>query len=414
MSKNLHLEHIEDLMLMLGSDGVKESFEYIDDLVKTFSGQPKNTGKYSTKWDGAPAIFCGPDPADGNFFVAKKGLFNKNPKLYKSIQEINNDNIVDDLKKVFTAVFKYMKPIFDSGKLKDVVQGDFLFHTLGGSNNRKIVRDVHGENCVIFKPQLISYCIPDHDELYDAAKACKLCVVIHAKYPIANVDSVQNLSVNFGFDASQYSTKDCLILSPFTSELGSSMMITISERNKLKTWRAVAKTHLPKCSSFLDEIASSHDDTFGVAYFIKQYFNAKVREGQKVNNAAKFYTDFCNYYQKKFIDKWSALSDPKAISRWKKKYKEGYVLLRSNKKQFISMVVLYNTIQNIKNIFVPKLESGERFKTYYYDENTGTYEVGNQEGYVIVRESTRAVKLVQRLGGFSERNFNEQKKWAKK
>jgi len=92
----------------------------------------------------------------------------------------------------------------------------------------------------------------------------------------------------------------------------------------------------------------------------------------------------------------------------------GMDFLKANKKQFIAMVALYNTIQNIKNIFVPKLESGERFRAYYYDEKTGTYEVGNQEGYVAIRESDRAVKLVQRLGGFSERNFNAIKQWAKK
>ena len=410
MAKNLHLEHIEDLMLMMGSDGVKESFKYIDDLIKTFSGDPKNTRKYSTKWDGAPAIFCGPDPADGQFFVAKKGLFNKNPKLYKSLGEIKSDTIVEELKKVFTAVFTYMKPIFDAGKLKDVVQGDFLFH----SGTRKIVNDVHNENCIIFKPQLISYCIPDHDDLYDAAKKCKLCVVIHAKYPVAGVASVADLSVNFGFDASQHSTKDCLILSPFTSELGSRMMITRSEKTKLVNWKRASTRLLPKCSKFLDEIAESHDDPFGVAYFIKQYFNARVREGQKVTSASKFYQDFCNYYESKFRAKWSSLKQPPKIAEWKKKFYEGYQVLHDNKSAFISMVALYNTIQNIKNIFVPKLESGERFRTYYYDEETGTYEVGNQEGYVIVRESTTAVKLVQRLGGFSERNFNEMKAWAKK
>lgn len=409
MSKNLHLEHIEDLMLMLGSAGVKESFEYIDDLVETFSGQPKNTGKYSTKWDGAPAIFCGPDPADGQFFVAKKGLFNKKPILFKSIKEIEDGESRTDLANTFKAVYRGMKPLYDSGKLKDVVQGDFLFHS-----GTRTLRKVMGENCVLFKPQLIAYCIPDHDDLYDAAKECKVCVVIHAKYPKGSAETVADLSVNFGFDASHLSTKDCLILSPFTSELGSNMILTQSETNKLKTWKITAKRYLPRCSAFLDTIAKTHDDNFGIAYFIKQYFNAKVREGQKVNSAAKFYNDFCAYYRQKFIDKWSGLTDPKAITRWKKKFKEGYVILHSNKNEFISMVVLYNTIQNIKNIFVPKLESGERFKAFYYNEEDGTYEVGDQEGYVMVRESTRAVKLVQRLGGFSERNFNEQKKWSKK
>jgi len=410
MTKNTHLEHIEDLMLMFGEQGVKESFSYIDDLVQTFSGDPKNTRKFSTKWDGSPAIFCGLDPADGQFFVAKKGIFNKNPQLFKSINQIEQDKIADRLKKVFTYVFKYMKPLYDSGKLKDVVQGDFLFH----EGTRKIVNDVHGENCVIFKPQLISYCIPDHDDLYDAAKQCKVCVVIHAKYPVGGADTVQDLSVNFGFDASKHSTKDLLILTPFTSQLGKDMIITKSEKTRLLAWKRSANSLLPKCSSFLNTIAPSHDDPWGMAYFLKQYFNAKVREGQKVGSASKFYHEYMNYWEQKYRKKIESLKQAPKIAEWKAKMYKGMDFLEDNKSQFISMVGLYNTIQNIKNIFVPKLEMGERFRTYYYDEKTGTYEVGNQEGYVAIRESDRAVKLVQRLGGFSQRNFEEIKSWAKK
>lgn len=46
-----------------------------------------------------PCYFCGPDPFDGEFFVAKKGIFNKTPQLFKSLDEIKNDNIADGLKK---------------------------------------------------------------------------------------------------------------------------------------------------------------------------------------------------------------------------------------------------------------------------------------------------------------------------
>jgi hypothetical protein len=407
MTKNLHLEHIEDLMLIEGSDGIKRSFDYIDDLVKTFSGAPKNNRKISTKWDGAPAIFCGPDPADGKFFVAKKGIFNKKPILFKSIEEIDAGESRVDLANTFKAVYRGMKPLYDKGKLKDVVQGDFLFHA--GTRQTKVVM---GENCVLFKPQLIAYCIPDHDDLYDAAKKCKVCVVIHAKYPGNGAKTVADLSVNFGFDASHLSTDDCLIISPFTSELGSSMSLTPSEKSKLVNWKRAARNLTPKVAPFVDMIAPEHTDNMGVAYLLKQYFNARVREGQKITSASRFYQDFCAWYENKFRTKWEALKNPTAITKWKKKYCIGKAMLVDNRSEFINMVALYNTIQNIKGIFIPKFEAGERFKTFYYNED-GTYEVGDQEGYVVVRESTNAVKIVQRLGGFSERNFNEMKRWAK-
>lgn len=409
MSKNLHLEHAEDLMLMMGSSGVAEAFSYIDDLIKTFTSAPSSNRSISTKWDGAPAIFCGPDPADGQFFVAKKGLFNKKPVLFKSIQEIEKGEDRTDLANTFKAVYNGMKPLYDSGKLKDVVQGDFLFH----SGTRQLKR-VMGENCVLFKPQLIAYCIPDHDDLYDAAKACKVCLVIHAKYPKGNAKTVADLSVNFGFDASDLSTKDCLIISPFTSQLGSDVTLTVSEKMKLQRARAASTNLLRKCSKFLDTIAEDYSNSWGHSYFIKQYFNARVREGQAVTSASKFFDDYCNYYEEKYRKKIDELTQPKSIAQWKMKFYQGYEYIHDNKDEFIAMVGIYNSIQNTKSIFIPKFEKGERFKTFYYNEKDGSYEVGDQEGYVVVKESTRAVKIVQRLGGFSQRNFNEMKKWAKK
>ena len=326
--------------------------------------------------------------------------------LFRS-EEIDAGESRVDLANTFKAVYRGMKPLYDKGKLKDVVQGDFLFHA--GTRQTKVVM---GENCVLFKPQLIAYCIPDHDELYDAAKKCKVCVVIHAKYPGNGAKTVADLSVNFGFDASHLSTDDCLIISPFTSELGSSMALTPSEKSKLVNWKRAARNLTPKVAPFVDMIAPEHTDNMGIAYLLKQYFNARVREGQKITSASRFYQDFCAWYENKFRTKWEALKNPTAITKWKKKYCIGKAMLVDNKSEFINMVALYNTIQNIKGIFIPKFEAGERFKTFYYNED-GTYEVGDQEGYVVVRESTNAVKIVQRLGGFSERNFNEMKRWAK-
>ena len=38
----------------------------------------------TVKWDGAPAIFVGTDPADGKFFVGTKGVFIQTGKLVKT------------------------------------------------------------------------------------------------------------------------------------------------------------------------------------------------------------------------------------------------------------------------------------------------------------------------------------------
>ena len=81
MSKNTHLEHLEDSILFDGSQGASDAFMFLDELARVFSGQGNNTFKITTKWDGAPAIFCGTYPGTKRFFVGTKSVFNKNAKI---------------------------------------------------------------------------------------------------------------------------------------------------------------------------------------------------------------------------------------------------------------------------------------------------------------------------------------------
>ena len=80
MRKNLHLEHIEDEIFNFGSDGLRSSIEFINSLREMLAGNSPREINLTTKFDGAPAIFCGTDPEDGKFFVGTKGVFNKNRK----------------------------------------------------------------------------------------------------------------------------------------------------------------------------------------------------------------------------------------------------------------------------------------------------------------------------------------------
>ena len=87
--KNLHLEHIEDEILNNGINGGRAAINFVQSLRDMLAGDAKTAVNVSTKWDGAPAIFAGIDPTDGQFFVAKKSVFNKNPILYKKESDID-------------------------------------------------------------------------------------------------------------------------------------------------------------------------------------------------------------------------------------------------------------------------------------------------------------------------------------
>ena len=88
-AKNLHLEHIEDEILNNGITGGRAAINFIQSLRDMLASSAKSSVNVSTKWDGAPAIFAGTDPSDGQFFVAKKSVFNKNPILYKKESDID-------------------------------------------------------------------------------------------------------------------------------------------------------------------------------------------------------------------------------------------------------------------------------------------------------------------------------------
>ena len=74
--KNVHLEHIEDMVFNEGVAGTRNAILFLRSIRDMLSGNSSRSVNITTKWDGAPAIFAGIDPADGAFFVAKKGLFN--------------------------------------------------------------------------------------------------------------------------------------------------------------------------------------------------------------------------------------------------------------------------------------------------------------------------------------------------
>ena len=97
--KNTHMTHIEDLVLDGGVAGTRQAINALQSLRDMLAGHSSNSAKVglTVKWDGAPAVFAGVDPTDGKFFVAKKGIFNKNPKVYKSHADIEADTFFPEL-----------------------------------------------------------------------------------------------------------------------------------------------------------------------------------------------------------------------------------------------------------------------------------------------------------------------------
>ena len=86
--KNTHLEHLEDDIINNGYAGGQNAIAFLEALNGMLSGNSSSRVNVSVKWDGAPAIVCGPSPENGKFFVGTKSVFNKNPKVNYNIADI--------------------------------------------------------------------------------------------------------------------------------------------------------------------------------------------------------------------------------------------------------------------------------------------------------------------------------------
>ena len=105
------MDHFEDRLVL----AKKNPLSWIDDVLN-------NDVSISRKWDGAPSIFVGRD--DQGIYIAKKGLFNKNPKLYYTSEEIEAD-LSGDLASKFIEVLDTMQDC--NLEVGDLIQGDLLF-----------------------------------------------------------------------------------------------------------------------------------------------------------------------------------------------------------------------------------------------------------------------------------------------
>ena len=404
MSKNTHLEHLEDSILIDGTAGAKDAFVFLDDLARSFSGNTSSSFTVTTKWDGAPAIFCGIYPGTSLFFVGTKSIFNKDAKINFTNEDIErNHGHAPGLVKKLKDALKYLPAL----GIKGVAQGDLLFTDDKGTDI------INGVSNITFKPNTITYSVAQGDALYNKVKQAKIGVVFHTFY---EGRSIEFLSAKFGFDISKLKkNKDILVLSAETGELGNDTLLTKGEKNTLIGLKQRSTRLVNSASPFLDIVSEQikANDQLTVGPKLKVFFNKYIRDAVAVPAGNLFVKQFTDYFEGELGKAVAKLKTPKAKAAKLQKMYDGLDLIEDNKASLASCVDLYKIIQNSKSVFIKKLEKGERFGTYLRTEDG--LEMTSPEGYVIIRDGTHARKLVERAR-FSAANFKKDtlptKKWV--
>jgi hypothetical protein len=400
--KNLHLEHLEDEILNYGVDGGRAAINFLQSLRDMLSGSSRSSVNMTVKWDGAPAIFAGIDPSDGKFFVAKKSVFNVNPKLYKTSAEID-----DDLSGDLNAKFKVALAEFSKLGIKGVIQGDLMF------TDDLSKETIEGISYYTFQPNTIVYAVPVDSDLGRIMNKSKIGVVWHTTY---TGSSLPEMKASFGVDISKLSKPSTVWMDDATyKDVSGRATFTQKETDAVtkilsNTGRTFQRINAPLLRQFLNLQNSMTGVLSGAS--LKTYNNSKVRAGEIIKNPKKHASGYVDWVQmsiQKQIDKVKSDKGKEKYTNMQKEYVRDFKKHVNNLTQIITF---QNLLVDAKMQIVKKLNSVKGLTDTFIRTDNG-YKVTNPEGYVAIdRVGGKAVKLVDRME-FSFNNFTAIKAWDK-
>ena len=400
--KNLHLEHIEDEIINFGVDGGRAAINFLRSLRDMLAGGARSSVRMTVKWDGAPAIFTGIDPSDGQFFVAKKSVFNINPKLYKTNAEIDAD-----LSGALNSKFKIALAEFPKLGIKNVLQGDLMY------TDDIETETIEGIKYYTFQPNTIVYAVPVDSDLGKTMNKSKIGIVFHTTY---EGKELQSMKAKFGADTSKLNKtssvwlddatyKDVSGTATFNAKETESVTAVLS--NVGKTFQRI---NAPMLRSFLKLQDGMTGNLVGAS--LKTFNNTKVRQGQKVTNPKKHAIDYASHVQKHFDKMIDKVKTPAAKNKYQKQQREYVREFRKHASNLGNVILFQNLMIDAKMQIVKKLNSVKGLTDTFIRTANG-YKVTNPEGYVAIdRVKGNAVKLVDRME-FSYNNFTAIKAWDK-
>ena len=389
--KNTHMTHIEDQVIYGGVKGARDAILALRSLRDMLAGHSKGATDVTVKWDGAPAVFCGIDPSDGKFFVAKKGIFNKNPKVYKTNADIDDDIGDGDLNSKMKIALAELSKL----GIKGVVQGDIMF-TSDDLKSEKI----DGTDYVTFHPNTIVYAVPSASDEAKRIRQARIGVVFHTTY-IGK--SFEEMRADFGVDTSKFrKVRSVWAQDAELRDLSGTVTLTKADTDEVTAALSNAgKIFKQIAGSTLREIENNPE----LAQTIETHNNKYVRAQKRITNTAKHVDSLIQFVNDKYqkeIDKRK--TDAGKTTQQKKRDEILKFFSPQNKKSLKYLFDLQQSIVVAKLKIINKLNKLNRINTFVKTKNG--FRVTGVEGFVAIdRLQGGAVKLVDRME-FSANNFS--------
>ena len=389
--KNIHMEHLEDNVLNGGVDGTRQTINFLRAIRDMLVGHSKKSVDITVKWDGAPAIFAGIDPNDDQFFVAKKGIFNKTPQLFKTDADIKSG-----LSGALAAKFTIALAEFSKLGIKGIIQGDLLYT----KSDLKTV-NFEGQSYLTFHPNTIVYAVPTNVPLAQKIKSSKIGVVWHTTYSGTDFESM-SASLGGDISSSLTSTKSVWFTdATYQDQSGLATMTTAETKEITRILSTAGKIFQKIDASTLNGIA---EDPV-LLQKIKTFNNTKVRAQQPISNTSKHVDELIAY----IINVYKGEADKRSTPRGKatqvtQRQNVIKFFTKTNKNNLKAIFDMMNIIVAAKDMLINKLNKVKQLNTFFLTDKG--YKATGQEGFVAIdRIGGKAVKLVDRME-FSHANFS--------
>jgi len=388
-SKNLHLEHLEDSVFNEGSSGVEEAILFINAVTDMIRGNTSKKYSVTTKWDGAPSVFCGINPENGKFFVGSKSVFNKTPKINYTPADVRRNHVggvVDKLVACFA-----LKKI----GIKGVLQGDLLF-TPGDKSNQKI----NGVQHITFKPNTITYAVPSDSKLGSRIKSADVGIVFHTEY---KGKTLPTMSAKFGASVKGLRTPKKVWFDDATvKDFSGTGSLTSREASVVDKQISKIETLSNNSKTFLDNIAKDP-----IVDEIKIYVNSLVRAGG-FKPTAKEFIEFLKDKEQSKVDK---LKTEKGRQRKQEALDAKLKTVSAMRSNLNKAFRLQKLLAQVKTLLTRKLARIDNMPSFIQTKDG--FKATDPEGFVVIDHLTdKAYKLVDRME-FSRLNFTTSKDWIK-
>ena len=394
--KNLHMEHLEDEVLNGGVAGARGAINFLQGLRDMLAGNSASSVDVTVKWDGAPAVFAGTNPENGQFFVGTKGVFAKNAKINYTDTDIDNNHSGGLASKLKVALKELSKV-----NINGVLQGDMMY-TIDDIGKETI----DGESYITFQPNTIVYAIPVNSKLAAKILSSNMGIVWHTTY---SGDTMEDMTASFGVNSGEFSSSSSVWQTDasFQDHSGSATMTKKETGDVTKILSQAGSLFRQLDSNVLGMIANDSQ----TGELVKAYTNKMIRQGQKIGNPKRHTAGLIAFVYDKLkaeIDKVKR----DATKQNKKAVMDKYVeFLRDNSSEFVKIFAMQNLLIDAKLLILRKLEQVKSIKTLM-KTSTG-FKVTAPEGFVAIDNlKGGAVKLVDRME-FSMQNFNAAKNWDK-